>query len=111
MPGAATLTVSAVGAPGIQLSSSSLGFGNDPVGTKLSQVLIITNSGSTALSITQVTATGSTAFALSGFTLPLNVSVGQKTTITTSFLPATVGAVSGTISIVSNASTSAIPVT
>jgi len=75
--GAATLTVSAVGAPGIQLSSSSLGFGNDPVGTKLSQVLIITNSGSTALSITQVTATGSTAFALSGFTLPLNVSVGQ----------------------------------
>ncbi|HKV80423.1 MAG TPA: DUF4082 domain-containing protein [Candidatus Sulfotelmatobacter sp.] len=108
---AATLTVSAAAAPGIQLSSSSLSFGNDPVGTKLSQVLIITNTGSAALSITQVTATGSPAFALSGFSLPVNVGAGQQTTITASFLPASVGAVSGTISIVSNASTTGIPVT
>jgi len=107
---AATLTVNPIAAPGIQLSSSSLSFGNDPVGTKLSQVLTITNSGSATLSITQVTATGSTAFALSGFSLPINISAGQKTTITASFLPASVGAVSGTISIVSNASISAIPV-
>jgi len=108
---AATLTVSAVAAPGIQLSSNSLSFGNDPVGTNSSQALIITNTGTAALSITQVTASGSTAFTVGGLSLPLSVSAGQKATITASFLPASVGTVTGTISIVSNASTSAIPVT
>jgi hypothetical protein len=49
-----------------------------------------------------VTETGS-AFSVSGFSGPLNVSVGQKTTITVAFQPTTVGAVSGNISIVSNA--------
>src|SRR4029077_15920233 len=43
----AILTVNqATGAPGIQVSSSSLSFGNDPIGTKLSQALILTNTGS-----------------------------------------------------------------
>jgi hypothetical protein len=102
---AATLTVNAVATPGIQISPSSVSFGNDPVGTKLWQTLTITNTGSATLSITQLTASGSTAFTVSGFSLPLSVSPGQKATITVNFLPASVGAVSGSISIVSNAST------
>jgi hypothetical protein len=108
---AATLTVNAVGAPGIQISPGSVTFGNDPVGTKLSQTLSITNTGSAPLSITQLTASGSTAFTVSGFSLPLNVSAGQKITITANFLPAAVGSASGSISIVSNASTSPTSVT
>ena len=103
----ALLTVNqATGTPGIQVSSSSLGFGNDPIGTNLSQTFTITNTGSAPLSISQLTASGSTAFTVSGFSLPLSVGAGQKTTVTANFLPASVGAVSGTISIASNASNS-----
>ena len=99
---AATLTVNAAPVAGIQVSSSSINFGNEVVGNNLSQALIITNTGTATLTITQVTETGS-AFSVSGFSVPLNVSVGQKTTITVAFQPTTVGAVSGNISIVSNA--------
>ena len=101
---AATLTIAAAAGPGIQLSSNAANFGNDPVGTNTSQALIITNTGTAPLSITQVTASGSAAFTVGGYTPPMSVSPGQKTTITANFLPASVGTVSGNISIASNAS-------
>jgi len=102
---AASLTVNPIAAPGIQVSSTSINFGNTVVGSTLSQVLIITNTGTATLSITQVTESGP-AFAVSGFSVPLNVSAGQQTTMTVAFLPTSVGAASGNVSIVSNASTS-----
>jgi len=101
----ATLTVNPAPAPAIQVSSTSISFGNEVVGSDSSQVLIITNTGTASLTITQVTETGS-AFSDSGFSLPLNVSVGQQTTITVAFQPTATGAASGTISIVSNAPSS-----
>jgi len=101
----ATLTVNAAPAPAIQVSPTPINFGNAVVGTNLSQALIIKNSGTAALTISQVTATGS-GFGVSGFSLPLNINAGQQTSITVAFLPAAVGSVSGNISIASNASTS-----
>ena len=106
---AATLTVNPAPAPAIQLNSASINFGNDPVGTNSLQSLIITNTGTATLTITQVNETGS-VFSVSGFSLPLNVTAGQQTTITVGFLPTAVGAASGSISIVSNAPTSPTPV-
>ena len=103
---AATLTVNAAPAAGIQVSSTSINFGNSVVGSNSSQVLIITNTGTATLSITQVNTSGSTSFSVSGFSLPLNVNAGKQTTITVAFLPTSVGSVSGNISIVSNAPTS-----
>jgi len=102
---AATLTVNPAPAPAIQLNPTSINFGNAVVGVNLSQVLIIKNTGTATLTISQVTATGS-GFSVGGFSLPLNVSVGQQTTITVGFLPTVVGSASGSISIVSNAPTS-----
>ena len=102
---AATLTVNPAPAPAIQMSSTSFNFGNDVVGSNSTQVLIIKNTGTADLTITQVTATGS-AFSVSGFLLPLNVNAGQQATITVAFQPTAVGPVSGTIAIVSNAPTS-----
>src|SRR5437870_8243066 len=99
---AAALTVNAAPAPGIQVSPTSLNFGNAVVGSTLSQVLIITNTGTATLSITQVTETGSAFFTVSGFSLPLNVNAGQQTSIAAAFLPTSVGSASGSISIVSN---------
>jgi len=107
---AATLTVNAAAVPGIQVSSSAINFGNDVVGSNSTQALIITNTGTATLSITQVTETGS-AFNVSGFSLPLNVNAGQQTTITVAFRPTVVGGASGNISIVSNAPSSPTPVT
>ncbi len=103
---AATLTVNAAAAPAIQVSSTSLNLGSAVVGTSLSQVLIITNTGTATLTITQVTTSGSSAFSVSGFTLPLSVNPGVQTTITVAFQPTAVGTLSGNISIVSNAPTS-----
>jgi Abnormal spindle-like microcephaly-assoc'd, ASPM-SPD-2-Hydin/Protein of unknown function (DUF1573) len=106
---AATLTVNAASVPGIQLSSSSLSYGNVVDGGNSSQALIITNTGTATLTITQVNETGS-AFGVSGYSLPLNVVAGQQTTITVAFQPTAVGAASGNISIVSNAPSSPTPV-
>ena len=103
---AATLTVNPAPAPAIQVNPTSINFGNAVDGTKLSQVLILKNTGTATLSITQVTETGSASFTVSGFLLPLNVSAGQQTTMTVAFQPTAVGATSGNISIVSNAATS-----
>jgi len=104
---AATLTVNA---PAIQVSSSSINFGNDVVGVLTSQSLIITNSGTAALTITQINPTGA-AFSASGFTLPLNVNAGKTANISIGFQPTLVGAAAGSISIVSNAPTSPTSVT
>ncbi|PYX65751.1 MAG: hypothetical protein DMG78_29455, partial [Acidobacteria bacterium] len=97
---AATLTVNV---PAIQVGP--INFGNVVVGTRVSQALIISNTGTATLTITQVTVTGAT-FSASGYTLPLSVNAGQQTTITVAFLPTAVGTVSGSVSIVSNAPTS-----
>ena len=103
---AATLTVNA---PAIQVSST-LNLSSSVVGTSVSQVLIISNTGTATLSISQINETGA-AFSVSGFSLPVNVNAGQQTTITVAFLPTSAGPASGTISIVSNAATSPISVT
>src|ERR1700674_303533 len=103
---AATLTVNPPPAPAIQVSPTSINFGNAVVSTSSSQTLIITNTGTATLTISQVTASGSAMFSVSGFSLPLSVNAGKQTTITATFLPTSVGSVSGAISIVSNAPTS-----
>ena len=101
----ATLTVNSAPAPAIQLSSTSISFANDVVNAPASQALVITNSGTATLSISQISATGA-PFSVSGFLLPLNVNAGQKTTVTVTFSPTSAGTVSGSLSFVSNAPTS-----
>jgi len=102
---AATLTVNAAPAPAIQINPTSMTFANVVVGASLSQALIIRNTGTATLTISQLTATGS-GFSVSGFSLPLNVGAGQQTTITVVFVAPAVGPAPGNISIVSNAATS-----
>jgi centrosomal CEP192-like protein/HYDIN/CFA65/VesB family protein/Ig-like domain-containing protein len=101
----ATLTVNAAPAPAIQLSTTSINFLSVVVGNNMSQALIITNAGTATLTITQLTASGA-GFSVSGFSLPLNINAGQRTTINAVFAPLAAGTTSGGISIVSNAPTS-----
>ena len=102
---AATLMVNPAPAPAIQVNPTSISFGNVVVGSNCSQSLIISNTGNATLTITQLNVTGAT-FSASGYTLPLSINAGQQTAITVAFLPTGVGAVSGSVSIVSNAPTS-----
>jgi hypothetical protein len=101
----AAATVNPVPVSGIQVSSATINFGNDVVGSNSTQLLIITNTGTATLTIAQVNETGA-AFSVSGSSLPLNVSAGKQTTLTVAFLSPSVGAVSGNISILSNAPSS-----
>src|SRR5215467_5769898 len=63
---AATLTVNAAPEPAIQLSSTSLTLSNVVVGSPDSQALIITNTGTATLSLSQIDVTGA-GFSVGGF--------------------------------------------
>jgi hypothetical protein len=98
------------GGPGqLTVSSSSLSFGNVEVGTKQSQSVTLTNSGTTSITVSGVTVSG-TAFSLDAVSLPLTVAAGQKQTVSVTFAPQTAGAASGTLTVTSNASNATIDV-
>ncbi len=89
------------GTPGtLSVSPAAVSFGNVAVGSISNQSLSVTNSGSVALTISQVTVTGA-GFAVGGASLPLTLSPGNGFTFTASFDPITAGDVSGSFSIVS----------
>ena len=63
----------------------------------------LTNSGGSALTISQITPSG-TGFAFSGITLPVTLGAAQSATFTVSFAPQSVGSTTGSLLITSNAS-------
>jgi hypothetical protein len=117
---AATLTDNASGSPqsvslsgttgGIgalaSLSPSSLNFGNDPVGVvSSSQVVILSNTGSAALSITSIAFTGANATDFTQVnTCGAAVAAGGNCTIAILFTPSATGARGASLTITDNAS-------
>ncbi|MGC1649066.1 MAG: choice-of-anchor D domain-containing protein, partial [Candidatus Sulfotelmatobacter sp.] len=88
-----------------QLTSTptSLGFGSVATGGSASLTETLTNSGGSALTISQITPSG-TGFAFSGITLPVALGAAQSATFTVSFAPQSVGSTTGSLLITSNAS-------
>ena len=88
-----------------QLTSTptSLGFGSVATGSSASLTETLTNSGGSALTISQITPNG-TGFAFSGITLPITLGAAQSATFTVSFAPQSVGSTNGSLLITSNAS-------
>ncbi len=84
----------------LSVSPAAVTFGNVAVGSISNQSLSVTNSGTVALIISQVTVTGA-GFSMGGASLPLTLSPGNSFTFTASFDPTTAGNVSGSFSIVS----------
>jgi len=93
----------------LNASPGSLSFGN--VGTGSSQTLseTLTNSGGSALTISQITPSGA-GFSFSGINPPVTLNPGQNLTFNISFAPASAGSSSGALSIASNASNPAVSV-
>jgi len=90
-----------------QLSGSpaSLSFGTVGVGSPSSQSIQLTNTGNAAVHITSVSARG-TGFSATGVTAPATLSPSQTATLSVTFDPTTTGNVTGSITILSDASNS-----
>ena len=101
--GSTVISVSGTGLQaGITLTPSSAAFGNVVVGATNSQTIQISNPGNTTLTITQANVTGA-GFGTTGLSLPLSVNAGQSSTFNAQFAPSATGAVTGSISLISNA--------
>ncbi len=99
---------STVAAPGVLVAyPSSLGFAALQVGSSQTLPATLTNSGGTAVTISQATilqtTTGNT-FTLNGLNLPTALAAGQSVTFSVTFAPLSAGSASGSISINSGAS-------
>jgi hypothetical protein len=100
----ASLTVSKIGTLVLSSSTSSLNFGNVGISSSSAQHIILTNAGSSDVTISQVLVAGAgfNSTASNGLTL----SPGQITTLTSTFAPSASGAATGKVTVSSNASNS-----
>ena len=99
----AVVTVTGGGVqPALTVTPASASFGNVTVGSPSTQTIQLSNSGTGTLSITQVSATGS-GFSTSSLALPITLNAGQASSFTVQFAPAAAGAVTGGVTVVSNA--------
>jgi hypothetical protein len=96
----ATTNQSSVAPAALSASPATVAFGNVSVGSSSNQSLTITNSGGTAATISQASASG-TGFSLSGVTLPTTLNPGTSATFTATFAPGATGSASGTASFTS----------
>jgi hypothetical protein len=101
---AASLTVSTTGTLVLSSSTSSLNFGNVSIASSSAQHIILTNAGSSDVTISQVLVAGAgfNSTASNGLTL----SPGQITTLTSTFAPSASGAATGKVTVSSNATNS-----
>ena len=106
---ALAIALTGTGGASGQLSANPtiLNFANVPVGSRQTQSVILTNSGGSSLTVSQVTLTGS-SFTSSGVTLPLTLEAGQSATLSVVFAPLLAGSVNGNLVFTSNASNSAM---
>jgi hypothetical protein len=86
----------------LKANPTSLSFGSVPVGSSKAESITLTNTVGVGLRISQVSAYG-TGFSYRGLTTPLSLSPGGSYTFKAVFTPKSSSAVSGHISVLSNA--------
>jgi hypothetical protein len=89
----------------LTLNPPSLNFGNTTVGTSSTLPVTLTNSGSSAISIFNVTIAGP-GFSVNGVSSGTTLSPGQSASLSVTLSPAATGNVSGSVTIISNAANS-----
>jgi len=86
---------------------SSLGFSALPVGSSQTLSATLTNSGGTAVTISQATilqTISGNSFTLNGLGVPTTLAAGQRVTFSVTLAPLSAGSASGSVSIYSDAS-------
>lgn len=86
-------------------SPASLSFGNVTTNTSSTLPVTLSNTGAGSATVSQATLSN-TNYSLSGLTLPLTLAAGQSTSFSVNFDPGTTGTITGSLSLVSNASNS-----
>jgi hypothetical protein len=100
-----TIPLSGTGlSPVLQLtpSTTSLSFGSETLNASATQSVTLTNTGNAAVSISQVSVTG-TGFTLNGSAPLVTLSAGQAASFSVTFTPTVSGSASGSASVVSTA--------
>jgi Abnormal spindle-like microcephaly-assoc'd, ASPM-SPD-2-Hydin/Protein of unknown function (DUF1573)/Fibronectin type III domain len=92
-----------VSTPELTATPSSVSFGDAPVGSTSSQTVQLKNTGTTAVTISGATVSG-TGFKLTSHSYPFNLAAGQTLDCTVSFTPTSAVSESGTVTVTSNAS-------
>ena len=106
---AAIVSLSGVGTgPAVSLSSTSVNFGNEVVGTSSGiRSVVLTNSGNAMLGFTSITASSDYSLALTATSCPYsggNLTQGASCTIDVVFTPSISGTDTGKVNIADNAS-------
>jgi Abnormal spindle-like microcephaly-assoc'd, ASPM-SPD-2-Hydin/Protein of unknown function (DUF1573) len=94
-------TGTAVVQPGLTISPASFNFGSIVDGETKSETITVTNPGTAAVSIADLSVSGS-AYSVSGLVAPVSVAAGSSASFTVLFAPTTAGNQSGTVSVISN---------
>jgi hypothetical protein len=97
------------GSASADVTPASVNFGNVTVGTTDTQTMRLANTGTSDLTITKISASG-TGFSASGLSIPETIPAGKSTTFTASFKPTSTAAHAGRIVISSNASGSPLSI-
>src|SRR5665213_3078730 len=93
----------------LALSTTSLNFGNVAAGSSSPQTLTVSNTGTTTVTITQATITGS-AFSIVGGMTSVAIAPGRNQAFQIQFSPKVPGAATGGISITSDAANAAVTI-
>ena len=104
-----TIALSGSGLAGTQLltfGTSSLSFGSVNVGSNSDLSSSLTNTGNSSVTISAVNVTGA-VFTVSGVSSGETLTAGQSIPVTVQFAPTAAGAVSGAVTLLSNATNSA----
>ena len=97
------LTGMGMAAGAVSASPASPNFGNVTTGSNQMIPVTVSNSGSSAVTVSGAAASG-TGFTMTGPTPPVTLNAGQSATFNVTFAPSSTGAASGTLMINSNAS-------
>jgi hypothetical protein len=108
--GSDTLTVALSGTgeaaqatPGLTLQSTSVSFGDVTVNTAATQTVLLTSSGTAALTVGASSVTGA-GFSLAGSSFPVTLQPGQTANLTIQFDPTATGAATGAVTLTTNTS-------
>lgn len=104
-----SLSGTAVGSS-LTVSPGNISFGNVVTNLTNSQTVQISNPSTISVKVSAANITG-TGFSTSGLTLPLTLNGGQSSTFNVQFNPKTAAASSGSLTLVSDATTSPAPIT
>jgi hypothetical protein len=91
-------------APALTINASAVSFGDINVGTAATQSIVLTSTGTAAVTVRSATIAGS-GFVDSGLTFPLTLNPNQTATLNVLFDPTAAASVTGTLTIVSTSST------